>query len=203
MTWAALVGKEGVISSFGALFHYFLRGVFVSKIWSTACKGWVNVPKIEEYGYKRGRRDGPLELVYNFEVQIKKISQQIDIALKGCGCKKNMCETRQCKCKKAGQECGIGCRCLNCRNTSGSEQSTARSRQPSEIPMFEGVGSEADNVDRSDGGATDSDSASELESKEDEEAAVSRDSERGSCGTNRHQWKRCPVSRLRLGIYVV
>lgn len=70
----------------------------------------MTIPSIEEYGYRKGSHDGQQELVYDFEVQIKKIVEQVDRALKGCGCKKNMCETRQCKCRKAGQHCGVGCR---------------------------------------------------------------------------------------------
>jgi hypothetical protein len=41
----------------------------------------VTIPSIEEYGYRKGSYDGQLELVYDFEVQIKKIVEQVDLAV--------------------------------------------------------------------------------------------------------------------------
>jgi hypothetical protein len=114
-TWTASAGEEGNIPSLGALFFHFMRGVLVLRIWDSACTGWMSIPDIESFGYKRNERTGALELVYDFEVQIKRIEAQVELVLKGCGCK-TCCESRRCKCQKVGERCSVACRCVGCKN---------------------------------------------------------------------------------------
>jgi hypothetical protein len=92
-----------------------MRAVLVLRIWDSACTGWMSIPVIESFGYKRNGRTGALELVYDFEVQMKRIEAQVELVLRGCGCKTG-CESRKCKCQKVGERCSVACRCVSCKN---------------------------------------------------------------------------------------
>jgi hypothetical protein len=46
----------------------------------------MTIPDIESFGYKRNGT-GALELVYDFEVHMKRIEAHVELVLKGCGCK--------------------------------------------------------------------------------------------------------------------
>lgn len=113
-TWTATASEEGNVPSVGALVFHFLGAVLVLRIWNAACIGWMSIPALESFGYRRNESDG-LEIVYNFQGRLKRVEEQVELVLKGCGCKKG-CETRQCKCRKVGHSCSVGCRCLGCKN---------------------------------------------------------------------------------------
>jgi len=46
---------------------------------------------------------------------IAKVRTAVAFIKKGCGCKTG-CLTSRCKCKKGGNHCGPGCKCLRCCN---------------------------------------------------------------------------------------
>jgi hypothetical protein len=94
-TWTAAASEEGNVPSVGALVFHFLRAVLVLRIWNAACIGWMSIPALESFGYQRNGFDG-LEIVYDFQGRLKRVEEQVELVLKGCGCKKG-CKTRQCK----------------------------------------------------------------------------------------------------------
>jgi hypothetical protein len=100
----------------------------VLRIWDVACTGWMSVPDIKSFGYKRNGRTGLQELVYDFKVQMRRIEAQVELVLKGCGCKTG-CASKKCKCQKVGERCSVACRCVGCTNipihASGKEDGAA------------------------------------------------------------------------------
>jgi hypothetical protein len=83
----------------------------------------MSIPTVENFGYQRNGA-GELEFVYDFEGRLKRtLEEQVELVLKGCGCKKG-CETRQCRCRKAGHSCSVGCRCVRCKNVPVQSVST-------------------------------------------------------------------------------
>jgi hypothetical protein len=126
-TWAALPSEEGSLPSFGALLFHFLRGVFALRIWDQACEYEISVPDMLQYGYDKDEM-GQWQLMYDFPETMERVHEQINLVLKGCGCKKTMCLNRACKCRKAGQKCSPACRCLGCKNLilQGGEEANLR-----------------------------------------------------------------------------
>lgn len=119
-TWAAVPSEDESLPSFGALYFHFLRGVFALKMWEQACTGLIAVPEVAAHGYRQVGES--LQLVYDYEVRIDRIKEQVDAVLKGCGCKKSTCVNRQCKCRSASRACTPSCRCVGCANTEGGPQ---------------------------------------------------------------------------------
>lgn len=52
---------------------------------------------------------------WDSEDNIAKVGTTVALIKKGCGCKTG-CLTSHCKCKKAGNHCGPGCKCIRCCN---------------------------------------------------------------------------------------
>ena len=84
------------------------------KIWGQATKAQMTVPNPLEYGWEK-KSDG-FELQADSESNINRQKTNFDIIMMRCACKSIRCQTRACKCKKAGNPCTALCECLNCEN---------------------------------------------------------------------------------------
>ena len=82
---------------------------------------YIQLPPIEKHGWKM--KEQSLVVEWDTEENIKGVQSRVALLLRGCGCKKG-CDTRQCSCKRAGNECGPGCRCMNCHNRPPEPTST-------------------------------------------------------------------------------
>ena len=84
-------------------------------MWSQAIQNTVQLLPMDHYGWiMNGNR---LEMIWDTEDNIKKVDDQINYYLKGCGCQKSNC-SGVCGCKKKGHHCGPGCACSpqSCKN---------------------------------------------------------------------------------------
>lgn len=110
-----------------------------------------------------------LDSTYTFhwdsDETIMTIRKRVDKLTKGCGCKKNMCMTKQCGCRQKGLTCGPGCQCLNCGNVH--PQAPSLIETPSHTLYFQNemeqsllIGEEVELRNDSDGSITDTDSDS-------------------------------------------
>ena len=69
-----------------------------------------------------------VDIINTYEQVVKK---RLDFVLTGCGCKTG-CTNKRCKCLKQQQACGPGCRCVGCRNSHKSpESSTSKHNESS------------------------------------------------------------------------
>lgn len=67
---------------------------------------------LSEFGWKRVNEI--LYPVWDTEANMQAINSKVKRLTSGCKCKKGC--TGRCGCRRAGQECGPGCSCLNCTN---------------------------------------------------------------------------------------
>ena len=56
-------------------------------------------------------------MTWDTPINVQQVQRTVDYLTRGCKCKTG-CDTRRCKCKKEGLQCGPSSRCVNCRNTS-------------------------------------------------------------------------------------
>ena len=76
---------------------------------------------LHSHGWTRDT-DGHLDILYwDTEENRYKVKSRVDLLMKGCSCKSG-CVTNRCGCRKNGETCGPGCRCVNCKNTDKSQQ---------------------------------------------------------------------------------
>ena len=116
------VYEDELLPSNSALRFHWMRSCWVSTVWSRTNTAIFMYPDVSLYGYNVSDHSGEIQvdITWDTEENIEQIKNNIMYLTRGCSCKKNKCTTRQCKCKKANNSCGPGCRCKNCENTSCS-----------------------------------------------------------------------------------
>ena len=64
------------------------------------------------HGWTRNK-DGNLDILYwDTEENRFKVKNRVDLSIKGCSCRSG-CDTKRCGCRRNGEACGPGCRCVN------------------------------------------------------------------------------------------
>ena len=70
---------------------------------------------LTDYGWCR--EDGQLRVTWDTAENVQQVQCSVQYLTQGCKCKTG-CTSRRCGCMKAELECGLSCKCVNCRNTS-------------------------------------------------------------------------------------
>ncbi|XP_030853471.1 uncharacterized protein LOC100890520 isoform X1 [Strongylocentrotus purpuratus] len=117
------VYEDELMPSNSALHFHWLRSCWVSTVWGQAQTQQFMYPDISLYGYNVSQHLGEIQvdIIWDTEENIDKVKNNIMYLTRGCSCKKNKCITRQCKCRKANNVCGPGCRCKSCENIPNTD----------------------------------------------------------------------------------
>ena len=102
-----------------ALRLYWLRSIWVLNMWAQASCDKIVILPPTQYGWIQ-EGDGSYSIQYDTDEHILIIRQRVSKFTRGCKCKGG-CKTKICGCIKNGQQCGPGCRCLNCENLCTSD----------------------------------------------------------------------------------
>ena len=81
-------------------------------MWKQATANHIMYPPLDGNGWKQ---TDPNTLVVDWDSEDNIVRTTVALIKKGCGCKTG-CLTSRCKCKKAGNHCGPGCKCIRCCN---------------------------------------------------------------------------------------
>ena len=103
--WERVDFEDSLIPSIEALRLHWMRSRWVLLYWRQAQHSYIQLPPIEKHGWKI--KEQSLVVEWDTEENIKGVQSRVALLLRGCGCKKG-CDTRQCSCKRAGNECGPG-----------------------------------------------------------------------------------------------
>ena len=72
-------------------------------------------PNPLQYGWRK--TDTGMEHIEDSEDNIRQRKSWYKMLMQKCGCRKNMCRTGSCSCKRAGNYCSRICTCTYCENT--------------------------------------------------------------------------------------
>ena len=108
-----------------------------------------------------------LEIDWDSAENIAQIRTTVALVKKGCGCKTG-CVSARCKCRKQGNHCGPGCKCLRCcslpvlapANISNINETSDESSSEEELStenMYEELENEVDQIMDTIFGGTDCD----------------------------------------------
>ena len=117
--------EDELLPSADALKYHWLRACWVSSVWAQSLTKVFTYPDVANFGWevKAGDSDDNprrVEIVWDSPENITSIRDNVKHLDRGCGCKGG-CKTKRCSCVKAGEECGIGCRCKKpCSNIINS-----------------------------------------------------------------------------------
>ena len=93
-------------------------GCKLLNMWAQASANKITTLPPTEYGWIK--EDGGYNIQCDTEEHILIVRQRVSKFTRGCTCKGG-CKSKRCGCKKNGQQCGPGCRCLNCENLLTSD----------------------------------------------------------------------------------
>ncbi len=79
-----------------------------------ATSNYITYLPIQDYGWKITNAN-TLTIDWDSEQNISHVKRRVDFLQKGCSCKTG-CSTGRCRCKKANNYCGPGCKCVRCTN---------------------------------------------------------------------------------------
>ena len=101
-----------------------------------------------DYGWNKS--ESGYKIQYDTEEHVLIVKQRVSKFIKGCKYKSG-CTTKRCGCKKQGQQCGPGCRCLNCENllTSGYVLWSSDSDIAREVEIGSDTGNESESESES------------------------------------------------------
>jgi len=111
--WTKIQYEEDMIPSLEALFRHWKRSCWVSIVWNQAVLNEINHPPLNQFGWKQSQDS--LNIDWDSENNLTNIRHEVALIRKGCGCKSG-CSSARCKCKKANNHCGPGCKCIGCTN---------------------------------------------------------------------------------------
>ena len=112
--WQRIYFEDDLIPTIDALQRHYKRALWVINYWRQSTNNVMDLPPLQNHGYlKIGEKVMP---EWDSEANIQCIKERVNFLLKGCCCKKSKCQTKQCKCFKAGRPCGPGCHCVCCNN---------------------------------------------------------------------------------------
>ena len=93
--------------------------------WSS-CGLWLALPTrlchLAEWGW-RTDDTGSIEIEWDTRQHMQCVQNRVHHLTCGCSCKTG-CLTKRCKCTKANNMCGPGCRCINCQNTGNKAEAS-------------------------------------------------------------------------------
>ena len=108
-----------------------LRFLYVFKILSRATDLQITGLDVYEYGWKKCPVSSQPVPVWDSVENEEKVDLLLKTTLAKCGCKKNMCKTKQCSCVRRGLRCSVLCTCINCdRGDSISDSNTNDNSRP-------------------------------------------------------------------------
>ena len=103
-----------MLPSVGALDRHWNRSCWVASVWRQATQNQIVYPPLDGNGWRQPDLN-TLLVDWDSDDNIAKVRTAVAFIKKGCGCKTG-CLTARCKCKKGGNHCGPGCKCLRCCN---------------------------------------------------------------------------------------
>ena len=108
-----------MIPSLEALRYHWLRSCWILHLWQQAQCNHMQLAPLHGHGWMRDK-DGNLDIYWDTEENRHKVKSRVDLLMKGCSCKSG-CDTKRCGCRKNGETCDPGCRCVNCNNTESQQ----------------------------------------------------------------------------------
>ena len=116
--WEEVQNEFHLPPSHTALKLHWLRTACVLNMWAQASANKITTLPPTEYGWIK--EDGGYNIQYDTEERVLIVRQRVSKFTRGCTYKGG-CKSKRCGCKKNGQQCGPGCRCLNCENLLTSD----------------------------------------------------------------------------------
>ena len=116
--WDRISQESETIPSFAALELHWQRSCWVVHMWQQATSNDAVLAKLDGHGWVKGD-GGSLEILWDSETNRKKVKERVLRLLKGCTCKSG-CSNKRCGCRRRGDSCGPGCRCIDCANLASS-----------------------------------------------------------------------------------
>ncbi|VDI68231.1 Hypothetical predicted protein [Mytilus galloprovincialis] len=112
--WERVMSEVEMIPNAEALKLHWLRCCWVMQYWKQGNTNFMSLPDLNSYGWNIS--DGEITVVWDTEINFKKVNDTIQWYTKGCSCKSG-CTTLRCSCKKsANKYYSPGCKCVNCVN---------------------------------------------------------------------------------------
>ncbi|VDI21136.1 Hypothetical predicted protein [Mytilus galloprovincialis] len=112
--WERVTSEVEMIPNAEALKLHWLRCCWVMQYWKQGNTNFMSLPDLNSYGWNIS--DGEITVVWDTEINLKKVNDTIQWYTKGCSCKSGS-TTLRCSCKKsANKYCSPGCKCVNCVN---------------------------------------------------------------------------------------
>ena len=118
--WDRISFEDEMIPSLEALRYHWFRSCWILHLWQQAQCNHMQLAPLQGHGWTRDR-DGKLDIYWDTEENRHKVKSRVDLLMKGCSCKSG-CTTKRCGCRKNGEACGPGCRCVNCKNTEERQE---------------------------------------------------------------------------------
>ena len=118
--WDRISFEHEMIPSFESLKYHWVRSCWILHMWQQAQCNHMMLAPLHNHGWTR-ETDGNFSIFWDTEENRKRVKSRVDLLMKGCGCKSG-CSSNRCGCRKSGELCRPGCRCVNCKNT---EEETA------------------------------------------------------------------------------
>lgn len=112
--WVHTQDEKNLLPSHTALKLQWLRAVWVVHMWHQAGSQHISTLPPTKHGWKQ--TNDVFTFHWDSDETVTAIKKRVKQLTKGCGCKKNMCISKQCGCRQKGLTCGPGCQCLNCGN---------------------------------------------------------------------------------------
>ena len=129
--WARIDFEDEMIPSFEALRRHWLRSIWVIDYWRQATNNEIVLRPVQQYGWKL--TSGQLEIDWDSDENIRHIQEKVRLLLRGCTCKTG-CTSNRCKCKKSGNCCMPGCKCINCKNLPNDSSPPPLNDNPTPLP---------------------------------------------------------------------
>ena len=116
--WSKIKYEEEMIPSTDALKRHRMRSCWIVSVWRQATENHITYPSLEGNGWKHPD-PSTLTIDWDSDENMANICSAVALIKKGCGCKMG-CISACCKCKKGGNYCGPGCKCVRCCNLPSS-----------------------------------------------------------------------------------
>ena len=116
MVCERITNEEERVPTYTSLWRHWLRSCWVSQMWQNAhlCDLYSSLPQPQNHGWMLSP-DGVFSIDWEAPEVQEKISDTIQLLMKGCHCKTG-CKSRACGCRKKSRHCGPGCDCHCCTN---------------------------------------------------------------------------------------
>ena len=116
--WSKIHYEEDMIPSFTALERHWKRCCWVQAVWRQADLNLISYPPVSGNGWTVSA-SGNVMIDWDSDENMSQVRSRVALIKKGCACKTG-CTSSRCKCKKSGNYCGPGCKCISCCNAPGA-----------------------------------------------------------------------------------